>query len=62
MNRNWLLLPLAGAVLSACVTINIFFPAAAAGKAADKIIDEIMQTQPGAAKPEQPGAQKEEAK
>ena len=26
--------------LSACVTINIYFPAAAAEKAADKIIDE----------------------
>lgn len=27
--------------LSACVTINIYFPTAAAEKAADKIIDEI---------------------
>lgn len=31
--------------LSACVTINIYFPAAAAEKAADKIIDEVWQTQ-----------------
>ena len=31
------------AVLSACVTINIYFPAAAAEKAADKIIDEVWQ-------------------
>lgn len=30
--------------LSACVTINIYFPAAAAEKAADKVIDEIWQT------------------
>lgn len=29
--------------LSACVTINIYFPAAAAEKAADKVIDEIWQ-------------------
>lgn len=29
--------------LSACVTINIYFPAAAAEKAADKIIDDIWQ-------------------
>ncbi len=29
--------------LSACVTINIYFPAAAAEKAADKIIDEVWQ-------------------
>jgi hypothetical protein len=33
---------------SACVTINIYFPAAAAEKAADKIIDEVWQGQPGA--------------
>jgi hypothetical protein len=30
--------------LSACVTINIYFPAAAAEKAADKIIEEVWQT------------------
>lgn len=29
--------------LSSCVTINIYFPAAAAEKAADKIIDEVWQ-------------------
>ena len=29
--------------LSACVTINIYFPASAAEKAADKIIDEVWQ-------------------
>lgn len=32
-----------GFVMSACVTINIYFPAAAAEKAADKIIDEVWQ-------------------
>lgn len=30
-------------ILPACVTINIYFPAAAAEKAADKIIDEVWQ-------------------
>lgn len=41
--------------LGACVTINIYFPAAAAEKAADKIIDEVWQLQKnGARKPEQP--------
>lgn len=30
-------------LLSACVTINIYFPAAAAEKAADKIIDDVWQ-------------------
>jgi hypothetical protein len=33
---------LAGA-LAGCVTINIYFPAAAAEKAADRIIDEVWQ-------------------
>ena len=41
------------AVLAAgCVTINIYFPAAAAEKAADKIIDEVWQLKkPEAAPP-----------
>jgi hypothetical protein len=30
-------------VLPACVTINIYFPEAAAEKAADKIIDDVWQ-------------------
>lgn len=30
-------------VVTACVTINVYFPAAAAEKAADKIIDEVWQ-------------------
>jgi len=42
------------AALSACVTINIYFPAAAAEKAADKIIDEVWQIQPDA-KPAESG-------
>lgn len=37
------LLVLIGLALSACVTINIYFPAAAAEKAADKIIEEVWQ-------------------
>lgn len=42
-------------VLGACVTINIYFPAAAAEKAADKIIDEVWQLQKdGTKKPDQP--------
>ena len=46
---------LALASLGACVTINIYFPAAAAEKAADKIIDEVWQLQKGqTATPPQP--------
>lgn len=44
-----LLLPAAALAVSACVTINIYFPAAAAEKAADKIIDEVWQLKEGAA-------------
>lgn len=46
---------LAPLVLGACVTINIYFPAAAAEKAADRIIEEVYQMKGGeAARP--PGA------
>ena len=38
-------------VLGACVTINIYFPATAAERAADRIIDEVYQLKPDAAKP-----------
>ena len=33
--------------MAGCVTINIYFPAAAAEKAADRIIDEVWQLKPG---------------
>lgn len=54
--RNLLL---AGLVLtsSACVTINIYFPAAAAEKAADRIIEEVWQLREGATAPAQPAAE-----
>ena len=42
LKRNISLLVIA-AGLSACVTINIYFPAAAAEKAADQIIDDVWQ-------------------
>jgi ABC-type uncharacterized transport system auxiliary subunit len=32
-------------LLAGCVTINIYFPASAAEKAADSIIDEVWQLQ-----------------
>lgn len=61
--RQGLKLPMmlaAAATLAACVTINIYFPAAAAEKAADKIIDEVWQIQNDAAK--QPAGQAAPAK
>lgn len=55
MNKSsWLwALPLA-LTLPACVTINIYFPAAAAEKAADKIIDEVWQLKDGQTAPAKP--------
>lgn len=51
---------LLGLTLAACVTINIYFPAAAAEKAADKILDDVWQmSKPeGDKKPEQKPEQK----
>lgn len=46
----------AGLMLAGCVTINIYFPAAAAEKAADKIIDEVWQLQQNA-KPVDPSVE-----
>ena len=46
-----ILLTLASSALAACVTINIYFPAAAAEAAADRIIDEVWQLKPDAVKP-----------
>lgn len=53
MQKNIMLL-LAVLGLSACVTINIYFPAAAAEKAADKIIEEVWQLKNGETKPGEP--------
>ncbi len=50
-NILWFALFVTAFTLSACVTINIYFPAAAAEKAADKIIDEVWQIRKGEEKP-----------
>jgi len=56
--KPWIWLLPAALMLPACVTINIYFPAAAAEKAADKIIDEVWQIQKQEAEPaETPPAQ-----
>lgn len=46
--------------MSACVTINIYFPEAAAEKAADKIIEDVWQLE-GAGKDQQPASETESA-
>ena len=45
---------LTAVTLTACVTINIYFPAAAAERAADRIIDEVWGPKPAATKPAAP--------
>ena len=50
--KNWVLGVVLACVIPACVTINIYFPAAAAEKAADKIIDDVWQLKNGSAKPD----------
>ena len=49
--ENWMLGLALVCAIPACVTINIYFPAAAAEKAADKIIDDVWQLKNGAEKP-----------
>jgi len=59
--RMTALMPVAAAaMLASCVTINIYFPAAAAEKAADRIIDEVWQLKQdgAAAQPKQPAEEK----
>lgn len=51
--RKYLILLMFLSILAGCVTINIYFPAAATEKAADKIIDEVWQIQ----KSEQPATE-----
>jgi len=41
--KNGLAVTALALLFPACVTINIYFPAAAAEKAADKLIDDIWQ-------------------
>lgn len=49
--RTALLTAAAAAISTACVTINVYFPAAAAEKAADRIIDDVWGAERGAPPP-----------
>ena len=59
---RWLLAAALALSASACVTINIYFPAAAAEKAADRIIDEVWQLREGAGEAPAPKSTQGEAK
>ena len=48
--KNYLLAAMIAGGLTTCVTINIYFPAAAAEKAAEKIVDEVWQLKQDGAK------------
>ena len=52
--KKWIIGLSIVAILPACVTINIYFPAAAAEKAADKIIEEVWQLKDAQTKPGEP--------
>ena len=58
LNWKWMAPALMLMALPACVTINIYFPAAAAEKAADRIIDDVWQLKEKA----EPSIQTEEKK
>lgn len=58
-NLAWVSLVAGLVALPACVTINIYFPAAAAEKAADRIIDEVWQLKKEG---DQPAPQNKESK
>lgn len=44
-------------LLSACVTINVYFPAAAAQEAADRIIKDVYGNEPAKPQPAEPSSQ-----
>lgn len=56
-SSKWFLVAVLALSASACVTINIYFPAAAAEKAADRIIDEVWQLRKDTAAPAAPDSQ-----
>ncbi|WHZ17984.1 MAG: hypothetical protein OJF55_000133 [Rhodanobacteraceae bacterium] len=57
MRKPVFLLALALALLAGCVTINVYFPAAAAQQAADKVISNIIGPDSSAPPPASSGAQ-----
>ena len=59
---RWLVAAALALSASACVTINIYFPAAAAEKAADRIIDEVWQLREGVGEAPAPETTQGEAK
>lgn len=57
--RHVTLAALLAVAVTGCVTINIYFPAAAAEKAADRIIDEVWQIRESGKAPTQSGGEQQ---
>lgn len=56
--RRWMGLPVAAVLLTACVTINVYFPAAEAKEAAKEFVEKVIGDEmlpPAPAQPEKPG-------
>ncbi len=47
-------------ILGACVTINVYFPAAAIQKAADQVVDEVRGAGPAKEQPSSPSSEKKD--
>ena len=50
--RRWMGVPVAAVMLTACVTINVYFPAAEAKEAAKEFVEKVIGDQAGTASPE----------
>lgn len=55
--RRWMMLPLPAVVLTACVTINVYFPAAEAREAAREFVEKVITEEGGAGTGEKPRGQ-----
>jgi uncharacterized protein YdbL (DUF1318 family) len=53
--KRWIGMPFAAVVLTACVTINVYFPAAEAKEAAKEFVEKVIGDQPQQAAPANPG-------
>lgn len=52
--RRWMGVPVAAVMLTACVTINVYFPAAEAKEAAKEFVEKVIGDQPQLQTPEVP--------
>ncbi|MFD1299148.1 DUF1318 domain-containing protein [Lysobacter gummosus] len=52
--RRWMGVPVAAVMLTACVTINVYFPAAEAKEAAKEFVEKVIGDQPQMQAPEVP--------